>query len=138
MIDYSKYPPNWLSEIRPYILKRDKYTCQHCGKKHNQIYYDFDLERPVRVVLQVAHLDHDSKNWKVKMNRLKSLCGKCHLIYDKHDNLLKSINSLRKISRREKEQIDQSVILKESKVKDYDYFLNRINKHNRKHPIIKD
>ena len=30
-IDYSKYPPNWLSEIRPRILERDENRCNVCG-----------------------------------------------------------------------------------------------------------
>lgn len=30
-IDYSKYPPNWLSEIRPRILERDENRCKVCG-----------------------------------------------------------------------------------------------------------
>lgn len=29
--DYSKYPPNWKSEIRPGILKRDNNKCKFCG-----------------------------------------------------------------------------------------------------------
>ena len=30
-IDYSKYPPNWKSEIRPAILKRADNRCEFCG-----------------------------------------------------------------------------------------------------------
>lgn len=29
-IDYKKYPKNWLSEIRPRILKRDENRCNFC------------------------------------------------------------------------------------------------------------
>ncbi len=29
--DYSKYPPNWFTEIVPRILKRAKYRCENCG-----------------------------------------------------------------------------------------------------------
>lgn len=29
-IDYKKYPPNWKSEIVPFILDRDNNKCQHC------------------------------------------------------------------------------------------------------------
>lgn len=30
-IDYKKYPSNWLTEIRPRILARDKNRCVKCG-----------------------------------------------------------------------------------------------------------
>lgn len=30
-IDYSKYPPNWKTEIRPRILNRANNKCECCG-----------------------------------------------------------------------------------------------------------
>ena len=36
----------------------------------------------VRVVLTVAHLDHDSENENVSDDRLKAMCQYCHLNYD--------------------------------------------------------
>lgn len=33
-IDYKNYPPNWLTEIRPRILKRAKNKCEFCGLKN--------------------------------------------------------------------------------------------------------
>ena len=72
------YPINWNSEIRPRILQRDKYTCQHCGKKHNQIYLDLDKIKYMKTLLQVAHLDHDKWNKDIKDERLLSLCEVCH------------------------------------------------------------
>lgn len=30
-VNYSKYPPNWFTEIRPRILKRAKNKCECCG-----------------------------------------------------------------------------------------------------------
>lgn len=38
--------------------------------------------RKVRVVLTIAHLDHDETNWEVKDNRLMAMCQMCHLTYD--------------------------------------------------------
>lgn len=35
------------------------------------------------VVLTIAHLDHDADNWSVKDSRLKAMCQKCHLDYDR-------------------------------------------------------
>lgn len=111
-IDYSKYPPNWLSEIRPRILKRAKNKCEVCGLKHlSKVYaikmwirddksrYNLksiwfrdkrDAEREhtiyhvkeIKVVLTIAHLDHDETNHDVKDERLKAMCQVCHLRYD--------------------------------------------------------
>lgn len=53
--DYNKYPPNWKTEIRP---------------------------DGVKVVLTIAHLDHDENNWDVPYDRLRALCQRCHLRYD--------------------------------------------------------
>jgi hypothetical protein len=36
----------------------------------------------VKVVLTVAHLDHDEENHDVSIDRLKALCQQCHLRYD--------------------------------------------------------
>jgi hypothetical protein len=38
--------------------------------------------KEVRVILTIAHLDHDETNWKVSDDRLKAMCQKCHLDYD--------------------------------------------------------
>lgn len=35
-VDYSKYPKNWLTEIRPRILKRDENHCKFCGIKNHE------------------------------------------------------------------------------------------------------
>lgn len=35
-----------------------------------------------KVILTVAHLDHDKENHNVKLDRLKALCQRCHLKYD--------------------------------------------------------
>jgi hypothetical protein len=45
--------------------KGDEHRCKH-----------------VRVVLTIAHLDHDETNHEVKLERLKALCQACHLRYD--------------------------------------------------------
>lgn len=98
------YSENWNDEIRPRILKRDKFKCQNCGVKHrksylfleNGTYIEIDKEelqeakangeRAYTVFLQVAHLDHNPQN--NDENNLKSLCPKCHLKNDKEFNKL--------------------------------------------------
>jgi hypothetical protein len=118
-IDYKKYPPNWLSEIRPRILKRANYCCEECGVPHAAFIYrinpsadgkdwvfmsystpdiknlnEFFLTTPtilpegvvpvkvVKIILTIAHLDHDHEKWNVGDDRLKALCQRCHLKLD--------------------------------------------------------
>lgn len=115
-IDYSKYPPNWKTEIRPRILERAENKCEWCGapngewvvrdavgRWHNIDEYVNDFSdksryyldenypgwdkqpdglKPFKVVLTIAHLDHDEENQDVKDDRLAALCQPCHLIYD--------------------------------------------------------
>ncbi|WP_114752335.1 hypothetical protein [Pleomorphovibrio marinus] len=99
-IDYSKYPDNWKTEIRPRVLERAGNCCEFCGVKNYSIVYrektkngtiwhrnKFDAPThwrsfPVKVILTIAHLDHDETNHEVKLDRLAALCQLCHLRYD--------------------------------------------------------
>ncbi len=36
-IDYKKYPPNWKTEIRPFILNRAKNCCEFCKVENGKI-----------------------------------------------------------------------------------------------------
>lgn len=99
-IDYKKYPENWLSEIRPRILKRADNCCECCGLPNYEKVHSFkenDITvwkklnipwvyqtaiKPVKVVLTIAHLDHDETNMEIKDDRLKAMCQLCHLRYD--------------------------------------------------------
>lgn len=103
-IDYKKYPKNWKSEIRPRILERANNKCEMCGLNNYQMVYRgkvngkinwyksfeealkecsiLSFREPVKVVLTIAHLDHDETNHEVKDDRLMALCQLCHLRYD--------------------------------------------------------
>ena len=111
-IDYKRYPPNWKTEIVPRILKRAKNHCEGCNVKNYAVVWsvkhrgrvkwyrslkraekaDRTMEmrrgkipenpKKVRVVLTIAHLDHDETNHDVSDDRLKALCQLCHLRYD--------------------------------------------------------
>ena len=114
-IDYKKYPKNWLSEIRPRIMKRANNTCEFYGCNFRHLeevwavkrngktqgwFRDFneadkqpksfemkkgkviDNPKKVKVILTIAHLDHDETNQDVKDERLKAACQLCHLRYD--------------------------------------------------------
>ena len=119
-IDYSKYPFNWKTEIVPRILKRAGNQCEVCGLENGitvwslKVYvrykgrYSFraiwfsnkaDAERcyfggaikPVKIILTVAHLDHDELNHKVSDDRLKAMCQYCHLNYDAKEKMRRII-----------------------------------------------
>lgn len=101
-IDYKKYPPNWKTEIRPRILKRANSCCEFCGVKNhdigfrdqsgkfhplentieNDVWVQENNVRLFKIVLTIAHLDHDENNHDVQDDRLAALCQKCHLQYD--------------------------------------------------------
>lgn len=100
-INYSKYPKNWRTEIRPRILARAKNRCEECGLENYSQVHSFKENgetvwrwldygrwmmkgspKSVRVVLTVAHLDHDEGNPDVQDDRLKALCQLHHLRYD--------------------------------------------------------
>jgi len=95
-IDYSKYPSDWKTRIRPEILIREGKRCKFChiengaylkakccawphfSSEHNRC-CGCGKRRP-RVVLTIAHLDHDVTN--NQYDNLAALCQKCHLTYD--------------------------------------------------------
>ena len=94
-IDYKKYPPNWKSEIRPTILKRAENKCEFCGVENYSVVrrvYKNGFEKDVRIILTVAHLDHDETNHEVKLERLRALCQQCHLRYDAKEKYKRVMN----------------------------------------------
>ena len=129
--DYSLYPKNWRSEIRPRILARAGNKCEVCGVPNYAIgtrsqsgffrpyggnmYWDDmqytrsvgeakeayaravetwdndpDEPKPIQIILTVAHLDHDNENKDVTDDRLRAMCQKCHLNYDKKHHMKNS------------------------------------------------
>ena len=129
-IDYKKYPPNWLKEIRPRIMQRANNTCEceGCNFKHLEEVWavkhkgkttgwfrDFEeaniqpktIEskrnkksskvelvpnpKKVKVVLTIAHLDHDEANHNVSDERLMAMCQLCHLRYDAKEKYRRSL-----------------------------------------------
>lgn len=105
--DYKRYPPNWKTEIVPAVLERAGNCCEFegCKFKNGQMVYRGQLKnrmewfetmaqavkacgefmvwgKQVKVVLTIAHLDHDETNHDVKLDRLAAMCQLHHLRYD--------------------------------------------------------
>ena len=81
-IDYSNYPANWKTEIRPAILARAGNQCEG-----SPLYPDCRARNgdphPVtgsKVVLTIAHMDHTPANCEPR--NLRAWCQRCHLTYD--------------------------------------------------------
>ncbi len=78
----ARYPTNWRSEVRPAILARAGNCCEG-----SPAYPDCRAENgephPItgsRVVLTIAHLDHQPEN--VAPENLRAWCQRCHTTYD--------------------------------------------------------
>jgi len=102
--DWTKYPANWRTEIRPRILARERNCCKFCGllnhsiviaktrtaavegctyawaKENLDCYHDAEDGRAIIIVLTIAHIDHDTTN--NADSNLAALCQKCHLSHD--------------------------------------------------------
>jgi len=100
-IDYSKYPKDWKTRIRPDILRRAKNRCEFCLVKNYSLIHRYgtglndweywpegmeseawsiDGKKAIKVVLTIMHLDHDITN--NCYSNLAAGCQKCHNKYD--------------------------------------------------------
>lgn len=116
-IDYSKYPDNWKTEIRPKILRRaggreDKpevgAKCEKCGKRNysvvsvsgefkNNSYRAAQMTKTLNgggkiVVLTIAHIN-DPDPMNCAEDNLMALCQKCH---NGHDAEMRAKNRKKK------------------------------------------
>jgi hypothetical protein len=76
-INYKDYCKDWKLRSKFIRFYRAKNKCEFCGSEN----YKPHPETGSKVVLTVAHLDHDIKN--NSFFNLKALCQKCHNNYDK-------------------------------------------------------
>ena len=76
----ARYPKNWKTEIRPSILERANNRCEFCGRQNHTWFFNEKTKKTVRVVLTVAHLDHQPEN--CDPSNLRALCQRCHNQYD--------------------------------------------------------
>lgn len=108
-MDRSKYPPDW-KQISLRIRERDGWRCKWCGvankaygaRDHHGEWHDEDsihhlnsdvgyalfgddFPEMFRIVLTVAHIDHDPSN--NTDDNLAALCQKCHLNHDRAQHM---------------------------------------------------
>ncbi len=79
-IDYKEYHPKW--KLISHLIRkvRAKNKCEFCGV------INYGLSKTgTKVVLTVAHLDHDKKN--NRFSNLKALCQRCHLHHDQEHHI---------------------------------------------------
>ena len=116
-IDYNQYPKNWKTEIRPKVLERANNCCEFCGVENHRFIHRFgkgqddweyypegmmaenyvlDGRKATKIILTIAHLDHDKLNHDVAIDRLRALCQKCHLQYDIKHHVSNRINNKNK------------------------------------------
>lgn len=75
-IDYKQYHPKWSLISRLVRFIRAKNKCEWCGAANGEPH----PKTGSKVVLTVAHIDHDKDNNDFK--NLAALCQKCHLGHD--------------------------------------------------------
>lgn len=79
-INYHEYHPKWRLISRLIRNIRANNKCEWCGAPNWE-------PHPVtgsRVVLTVAHIDHDKTN--NRFGNLAALCQRCHLWHDRHQH----------------------------------------------------
>lgn len=79
-INYSEYHPKWSLISRLIRFHRAKNRCEWCDAENYQ-------PHPItgsKVVLTVAHVDHDKHN--NRFSNLAALCQRCHLHHDKEQH----------------------------------------------------
>lgn len=75
-IDYKEYHPKWKLISRLIRFKRANNRCEWCNAEN----YHPHPQTGSKVVLTVAHIDHDKTN--NRFSNLAALCQKCHLNHD--------------------------------------------------------
>lgn len=71
-----------------YRLKmgRWRYTSSPASETPAHLVWQDIYDRPIIIVLTVAHLDHDEENPNPPLDRLRHLCQRCHFRCDSDDN----------------------------------------------------
>lgn len=79
-IDYREYHPKWSLISWLIRFRRAKNRCEKCGAENYKPHHVTGS----KVVLTVAHLDHNKNN--NRFQNLAALCQRCHLHHDRHQH----------------------------------------------------
>lgn len=74
----ARYPDNWKEISEDIRFNRAENKCEKCGAENYK-------PHPItgsKVILTVAHLDHQPEN--CDYDNLMAMCQRCHLRYDAH------------------------------------------------------
>jgi len=85
--DYRKYHPRWKVISKFIRFYRARNRCEWCGAEN----YQPHPETGSRVVLTVAHIDHDIDN-----NRFHNLAALCQACHNRHDARKRAQNRRRR------------------------------------------
>lgn len=77
--------PLMIRDRGKYKMRRMWVSADHDMERLRSLAAD-EIKR-VRVVLTIAHLDHDETNHAVTDDRLAALCQSCHIGYDAHEKV---------------------------------------------------
>ena len=76
-----------LNGIKVFQTDNGKIFDAENGKQIGENYFGEVNKKPksklTKVILTIAHLDHDKENFEIQDDRLKALCQRCHLSLDK-------------------------------------------------------
>ena len=88
-INYKEYHPKWKLISKLIRINRAQNKCEWCGVENGLIKERVTNKpyqvRYVRIVLTVAHIDHNKNN--NRFNNLAALCQRCHLKHDIHQHV---------------------------------------------------
>lgn len=84
------YPADWERISQRIRFERAGGVCEWCGAVHGAIH----PETGSRVILTVAHLDHNPSN--CDDDNLVALCQRCHLKYDAEEHALHAAETRRR------------------------------------------
>ena len=88
--------PLKISDKGKYKIKRFWLSCENDIKR--MVPYALGGEvKKIKVVLTIAHLDHDETNHDVEDDRLKAMCQYCHLNYDASEKYRRAISKAKSL-----------------------------------------
>lgn len=80
----SSYPVRGVKKVWKQMKhgKRQVSRTFHYDSEHEAVQDGCTAVYQTKIILTIAHLDHDETNWGVSDERLKAMCQLCHLQYD--------------------------------------------------------